>query len=74
MRRILRTGEFVYIAIIGDGEAVRVFNDLKLLCTLMHLDHPVVKRYIEDKGHWTGLNFSVWRGILETPTGHRGYF
>ena len=73
-RKVVRSGNYVYVVIIGEGEGIRVFSDLKLLCSLMHLDHPVVRRYIEDKGHWTGLNFSVWRGVLESSVGHRGYF
>jgi hypothetical protein len=73
-RTLARGGDDIYVVIIGDGEAIRVFMDLKLLCSLMHIDYIVVKRYIEDKGCWTGLNFSVWRGIMESGTAHRGYF
>ena len=73
-RKVIRSGDEVFVAIIGEGEAIRVFADLATLCTLMHLDLKVLSRYIAEKGQWTGLNLSVWRGVLESRSSHRGYF
>ena len=73
-RKVSRSGDDVYVVIIGEGEAIRVFTDLPTLCTLMHLDLKVISRYISEKGQWTGLNLSVWRGVLESRSSHRGYF
>lgn len=69
-----KAGDELYTVLIGEGEGIRHFNNLKLLCSLMHLDHPVIKRILDERGFWTGLGFSVWRGVMETNSHHRGYY
>lgn len=62
----------IFTVVIRGGEQVRSFKNLRLLCTLFHLDHTTVSKFIRNKGYWIGLEFTIFSSIIETPSSHRG--
>lgn len=70
----ITTGREIYAVIINEGESIRFFRELTTLCKLMHLDYQVLRAHLADYPSWTGLQFSVWKGVLEGSEIHKGYF
>ena len=62
----------IYVAIIDDGLRTRGFKDLKLLCQLFSLDYFNIYRHLQDKGYWSGLNYTIFSVELEMKSAHKG--
>ena len=65
---------FRYFVVIRNGEDWRMFDDLDLMCELMGLDKGVVVRFFDERGYYTGFEFTVFRVQSESGTSHRGHF
>jgi len=71
-RIIDRRTPWKYIVIIRNGEDWRLFSDFKLLCDLMGLDDVILTRHFENRGYYTGYEFTVFRVQEESATRNRG--
>lgn len=54
-----------YIVILGRRE-VRFFRDFNFMCETMQLDPIVIRRYLNERGWWCGMNMTVYAAPLET--------
>jgi len=62
----------IYAAIFDDGRRVRFFKSLVFMCEQLHLDYDIVWAYLNERGWWVGLDFTVFAGDIETPQNNYG--
>ena len=63
-----------YFVVIRNGEDWRGFDSLDLVCDLMGLDPKLTERFLDEKGYYSGYEFTVFRYVPETRNKHRGIF
>jgi hypothetical protein len=69
-----RRTTFRYFAVIRNGEDWRGFDDFSLMCELMGLDETITRQHFDQKGYFSGHEFTVFRFQPESKTSHRGHF